>query len=258
MQELSVSESTLKALKQLGLTEYEVQAYVALVDGGQMVASEISTRSGVPFSRIYDVLGRLEEKGFIQIQRGRPTLYTAKAPNEVVRLVQLDWEEKLDKASKVVCEDLQPRFEQETPATTRDVWLLHGRAALLAKAIEMLQTAREEVILSVPTLEVEEMLSSDEDIKVMMEAVLSLKVPQVNILTSKVSQDYKSLIPKNFEVRTRDRVFGMGIVTDKRQTLIMLAGGADSELLGVFSSHAVFAAMASAYFESLWTDSEPL
>ncbi|TFF91191.1 TrmB family transcriptional regulator, partial [Candidatus Thorarchaeota archaeon] len=77
---MKVSENALKALRELGLTEYETSAYLALVDGGKMAASDISSESGVPYSRIYDVLGRLEEKGFVQIQRGRPTLYTAKAP----------------------------------------------------------------------------------------------------------------------------------------------------------------------------------
>ena len=92
---MSVSDATLKALKQMGLTEYETQAYLALVDGGQMSASDVSTKSKVPFSRIYDVLGRLEEKQFIQVQKGRPSMYVAKAPSEVMRLIKLDWEERL-------------------------------------------------------------------------------------------------------------------------------------------------------------------
>ncbi len=69
----------------------------------------------------------------------------------------------------------------------------------------------------------------------------------------------KELIPDKFEVRTRDRVFGAGLVVDQRDTLIMLAGGEESdEFLGIYSSHAIFAAMASSYFESLWKDSTPL
>ncbi|MHA2047435.1 MAG: helix-turn-helix domain-containing protein, partial [Candidatus Thorarchaeota archaeon] len=49
---MSVSDATLKALRQLGLTEYETQAYLALVSGGQMGASDISAKSKVPYSRI--------------------------------------------------------------------------------------------------------------------------------------------------------------------------------------------------------------
>ena len=68
-----------------------------------------------------------------------------------------------------------------------------------------------------------------------------------------------TLIPEKFVVRTRDRVFGVGLVVDQRDTLIVLAGGEENdEFLGIYSSHAIFAAMSSSYFESLWKDSTPL
>jgi sugar-specific transcriptional regulator TrmB len=251
---MSVSEKALKALKELGLTEYETSAYLALVEWGQMPASDISTKSRVPYSRIYDVLGRLEEKGFIQVQKGRPTIYIAKAPSEVVRLVRLDWEDRIETASKTVTDELQPLFEQETAATTRDVWLLHGRAAILAKALEMLDSAREEVIVTLPTL------SSDlPDIEPVVDRVFGIKASRIKVLTSGIDEKLVALLPSSFEVRTRERVFGVGIVVDSRETMIMLAAGeSEEEFLGIFSSHAVFAAMASAYFTSMWEESKPL
>ncbi|MGQ4870533.1 MAG: TrmB family transcriptional regulator, partial [Candidatus Thorarchaeota archaeon] len=110
----------LKALRELGLTEYETAAYLALVQGGQMAASDVSQKSQVPYSRIYDVLGRLEEKGFIQIQRGRPTMYVAKAPVEVVKLVRLSWEERMERSSRIVVEELQVVEEIGGPVGLRD------------------------------------------------------------------------------------------------------------------------------------------
>ena len=252
---MSVSDATLKALKQLGLTEYETHAYLALVDGGQMAASDVSAKSKVPFSRIYDVLGRLEEKQFIQVQKGRPSMYVAKAPTEVVRLIRLDWEERLKESSSIVTEELQPLFEKETKQTPRDVWVIHGRASILAKSIEMLDGAKETVLLSLPSFDL-----SDEDVDTVVERVLDVKAANVLILTSSVNEALKALIPERFEVRTRERVFGAGIVVDDKFTLIMLAGGEDSEesFLGIYSSHNVFAAMAKSYFESLWRDSNTI
>ncbi|MFW9803969.1 MAG: TrmB family transcriptional regulator [Candidatus Thorarchaeota archaeon] len=252
---MSVSDATLKALKELGLTEYETNAYLSMILGGpQMAASDISSKSQVPYSRIYDVLGRLEEKGFITISKGRPTLYTAKSPTEIVQLVRLDIERRIELASKQVVDELQPLFEQETTATTRDVWLLHGRASILAKALEMLDSSRDSVLLSVPTLALEA-----EDISPVIDKVLSVKASRVRVLTSGVESSLKSIIPNGFEVRTRDRVFGAGLVIDNRQTLIMLAASdTEGEFLGIYSSAPVFAAMASAYFESLWSDSQPV
>ncbi len=255
-----ISEGTLKALKELGLTEYEVQAYVALVDGGQMTASDISSKSGVPFSRVYDVLGRLEEKGFIQIQRGRPTIYVGKSPKEIVRLVKLALEEKIEKASKVVVDELQSRYEQETTATTRDVWLLYGRPNILAKALEMLEAAREEILLNLPSLDMSVIAEDEdtEDVTEIIESVLRHRVPKIQVLTSEVPEDLKDMIPENIEIRCRP-AYGAGIVIDRKETLIMLAGGGDeNSFLGVYSSAPVFAAMASSYFDGLWNKSEPV
>ncbi|TFG06099.1 TrmB family transcriptional regulator [Candidatus Thorarchaeota archaeon] len=250
---MKVSENALKALRELGLTEYETSAYLALVDGGKMAASDISSESGVPYSRIYDVLGRLEEKGFIQIQRGRPTQYIAKAPTEVVRLVRLDLEEKLNRSSKLVVDELQPLYEEDQQVTSRDVFVIHGRSAILAKAIEMVESAREQVKLSVPSLDLDA-----EDIDAIIERVLDVRASSVSVLTSDVPDSMKQMIPAGVHIRTRERVFGAGLVVDERQTLIMLAGGGEQQYLGIYSNHAVFAAMASAYFNSLWADSKPL
>ncbi|NOR38515.1 MAG: hypothetical protein GQ580_02890 [Candidatus Thorarchaeota archaeon] len=251
---MSTSEATIKALKELGLTEYETAAYLALVEGGQISASDISSRSKVPYSRIYDVLGRLEEKAFIQVQRGRPTIYIAKAPTEVARLVRMAWEDKIETASSIVVNELQPRFEREVQASSRDVWLMHGRAAILAKALEMLESARDEVKLSVPSLDM-----GMEDLTAIIERVLRVKASIVQVLTSRGAESLGLPIPSQVEIRTRDRVFGAGLIVDEQQTLIMLSGSEGNEsFLGIYSSHVVFAAMARAYFDSLWSEASPI
>ncbi|MFX1332152.1 MAG: hypothetical protein ACFE9W_11365, partial [Promethearchaeota archaeon] len=130
----------------------------------------------------------------------------------------------------------------------------HGRASILAKALEMLDSSRDSVLLSVPTLALE-----SEYISPVIDKVLSVKANIVRVLTSGIESSLKSIIPTGFEVRTRDRVFGAGLVIDNRQTLIMLAASdTEGEFLGIYSSAPVFAAMASAYFESLWSDSQPI
>ena len=187
------------------------------------------------------------------MKRGRPTIYVAKAPTEVVRVIRLDWEQKIEQSSQLVIDELQPLFEQETKVTTRDVYVMHGRAAILSKAVEMLASVKEEVLLSIPGFDLEM-----EDLTTVAENVLSVKA-HTRILTSAVPDSIVPLIPSHFEVRTRERVFGVGLVVDEQQTLIMLAGGeTDTEFVGIYSSASLFASMARAYFESLWKDSKPL
>lgn len=88
-------------LKQLGLNNYEIKAYVALVssDRDSMQAAELSTASGVPMARIYDIMDSLEKKGFIKIGLGRPALYQFIVPDEALenyrRKMELEFDRKL-------------------------------------------------------------------------------------------------------------------------------------------------------------------
>ena len=67
-------------LKELGLTQYETDAYLVLLEKGMLTATECSAASRVPRPRCYDVLRSLMEKGLVRIEPGRPTRYVAISP----------------------------------------------------------------------------------------------------------------------------------------------------------------------------------
>ncbi len=67
-------------LMQLGLTEYEARAYVAMVTIGEGGISEISQQSGMPRSRVYDIMERLARKGFVEVGAIKPLRYRAVDP----------------------------------------------------------------------------------------------------------------------------------------------------------------------------------
>ncbi len=259
MNTMSVSNVTLQAMKELGLTEYEILTYVSLVDGGSMTAADVSAVSKVPYSRIYDVLGRLEERGLIQVSRGRPTRYTAKSPSEMIRVLRFAREQTFEECARAIIEDLQPRFEHANQAASRDVWLLYGRSAVVNKILNMLDSAKSEVMLSVPTLDIENAEMMDADISLIIERVMALRTVRVRILTSSLPEHIRAMLPPAVEIRCRDRVFGSGIVVDRRQTLIMIAAGTrDMAYIGIYASAPVFAEMADTYFERLWAESRPI
>ena len=62
---MSISDKTRKALETIGLTSYEIRTFSALLKSGEITASDLSQKSGVPYSKIYEVLGTLEDKGWI-------------------------------------------------------------------------------------------------------------------------------------------------------------------------------------------------
>ena len=77
-------DENISTLKGIGLTMYEAQAYVTLTSLIQATADEVSKSSGIPRSKIYDVLKKLSEKDFIEIEDGRPLTYVVKSPVEVL------------------------------------------------------------------------------------------------------------------------------------------------------------------------------
>ncbi len=78
---MSLTEPAEK-LRQLGLTEYETQAYLILVQGSQMSAEEIARKANIPIPRVYGVLESLKNLGLIVIIEGRPKKFEIISPEE--------------------------------------------------------------------------------------------------------------------------------------------------------------------------------
>ncbi|MBU1604350.1 MAG: winged helix-turn-helix transcriptional regulator [Nanoarchaeota archaeon] len=52
-------------IKNLGLTDYEVEIFLSLIKNGPLSAYEISKKTGLYRQACYDALNRLQEKGFV-------------------------------------------------------------------------------------------------------------------------------------------------------------------------------------------------
>lgn len=68
------------ALKEAGLSEYEAKAYFALLKYGRQTGKELSDRSGVPPTRVFDVLRQLLDKGLAELIEQNPMLWSAIKP----------------------------------------------------------------------------------------------------------------------------------------------------------------------------------
>ena len=74
MSQIQVSAKVEKALREIGLTEYETIAYLVLVKAGELTANDVSTSTTIPYSKVYTVLDILEKKGWVEVKGGRPRL----------------------------------------------------------------------------------------------------------------------------------------------------------------------------------------
>lgn len=71
-------------LREMGLSEYEAQAYAGLLRQGTSTAKETAAEADVPQSRVYDILDTLETKGFVSVQPGRPKKFGPVDPETAI------------------------------------------------------------------------------------------------------------------------------------------------------------------------------
>jgi len=112
---LNISDKSKKSLEKVGLTSYEIRTYVSLVDAGELNAAELSQKSGVPYSKIYEVLGTLEEKGWIGSDDSRPTKYFAKSPSTALETTKQNIEYQFAKNQNNILSELVPLYEKVEP-----------------------------------------------------------------------------------------------------------------------------------------------
>ncbi len=92
-QEVTLDARTI--LEDFGLTKYEIDAYLALLPLGIAEAKDICQRSGVPTSKIYDAMARLESLGLVDVQHSRPKKYMARDVSTAIGRLKAKKEEEI-------------------------------------------------------------------------------------------------------------------------------------------------------------------
>ncbi len=86
-------------LQQLGFSQYESQAYVALLQQNPLNGYELAKSSGVPRANIYSVLQKLEERGAVlRIENPEGIRYSPVKPKELVSRLKGQYERDLEAA----------------------------------------------------------------------------------------------------------------------------------------------------------------
>lgn len=100
-----------KFFLELGLTKNEGKAYDTLIKNGKMGSSEISSISGVPYSRIYDVLESLVHKGLVEIIPDKKKKFIPADPSSLLNV--LDQKEKELEKTRDMVKEMQKSYEKK-------------------------------------------------------------------------------------------------------------------------------------------------
>lgn len=85
--------------EEMDLTSNQGKVYSKLTEFGALTAAEVSSKSGVPYGRIYDVLNSLVEKGLVEIVPEKTKKYSPTSPENLIKLIE-EKQKTLEKAKQ--------------------------------------------------------------------------------------------------------------------------------------------------------------
>lgn len=125
-------------LRGIGFTDYEAQAYIALLQESPATAYQVGKQTGLPRANVYAALDNLARKGAVQPVTENPVRYAPIDPNELfARLVQ-----QLDTQCRRAADKLSRLGRQNGE---EHVWSLRGAEAIRAKIEAMIDAATSHV-----------------------------------------------------------------------------------------------------------------
>jgi sugar-specific transcriptional regulator TrmB len=138
-----VNESQLLDLfTRLGVSEYEGKVYASLLSANPATAYEAAREAGVPTSKVYEVLDRLETRGMVRsFDDGGKKRYLPQAPEDFVETTRRRLGDTLDTLKTDLTKLGGPRDQSF-------VWNLSEVPALLDKACRMCTSAVETLLVS--------------------------------------------------------------------------------------------------------------
>jgi sugar-specific transcriptional regulator TrmB len=202
-------QDPIENLVKIGFSEYEAKAYTSLLRKSPVTGYELSKLSGVPRSMIYEVAGKLTNRGAAM------TLGTTGA----VKYAAVPAEQYLDKLSREqneLFDTLQSQLNSLSSVPDLEyVWNIDGYDNIIAKAIEMINQAQNRIYLAI----VPDTFTALED--TLKKAAQQNK--QIAIYTTgKLDFPGGRVIVADMAETTLDQARGLGLilVIDSKQVLI--------------------------------------
>ncbi len=252
-----IPDSVKDALRDIGLTDYEISIYLTLISKGPMDARELSEASGVPYSRIYNILTQLEKDKMwiIKEEESRPSRYFAKSPDEALIIAKKQYNDNFDKNSNKIIHTLTPIYESHDTPIKIGLYIHRGRDICLNRSISLINLAKTSIFIVSSDFELLEIFYED------MKKARARGVTNIKLLVEDHALEdkkYKEILKKYneiSEIKSRDQVFGMAVVIDEGEDAFIVLTQKFFEkpsYFGVLTDHIAFAPAATFYFNYLY------
>jgi len=249
----------MKELRKAGLTGYEERAYMALLELGPTGGIDISKKSDVPKTRVYDVLKDLVGKGLVELIQKRPMVFKAVKPEVGVKHLFESEIEKIKDAELKTIEIMKAVKEKQVAVPRIHEWIttVLGYKNMYAMVVEwMTKTKRELSIFSV-----------GEEIPYMLEVAIKRAVAKgVNcrLIVTRYDKENKHILKRHVGLGLKLRYYPSTgewtfSVFDKEKAMINVRNPKiKEERISTFFEVPDLAKALAEYYETIWKKSKPV
>lgn len=247
----AMSAKVKKALRGIGLTQYEADAYILLLEKGPLTAKQVSLGAQIPYSKVYETLIRLERKGWIEVERKRPSRYAPKSPETALKttksLLDAEWLQN----EKAIVDELFPLYEKMKTKEKYDVWIIKGALNIISKFKDMAKNCKQEMLIAFPYIGEELLMGFNQ----LLQPLTGGDVRLCFMVCAGLEESVYKVLSRIGEVRFRTKMFGGGAISDGKEVLLLFSDE-KGEVTAIWSDHPGMAGLAKDYFNYLWRESE--
>lgn len=233
-----VNKEINKLLIELGFTDYEAKAYLALLLQQQpATAYEIAKASGIPTSKIYEIVSRLLEKKVLQTVTDGKARGQKYLPLNAKELVESKRQETIQKTERLgsLLESIG------SSEKTNLIWPLNSKLEVFEKASQFIQRTEHSLLVS---LWPEELEVLENDLQITVNRKVKLAMVHFGIPQKKIGATYYHPVEQTLYEEKGGR--GLTLVVD-RQLVLMATFFADGHVEGAWSRNQAFVTVAEDY-----------
>lgn len=136
-------EQMIQVLRRFNYTESEVKVYIALLQNGPNNGYEVSKLSGVPRSKVYNILEMLVNRGVVVTsQSSKNVIYRAEPVHRLISLIRSSVEESVQELEQEAAK-FTHSFDDE------QIWKLSEYQSIMDKCKEMISNAKSELMIQI-------------------------------------------------------------------------------------------------------------
>ncbi|MHA1791155.1 MAG: TrmB family transcriptional regulator [Promethearchaeota archaeon] len=249
---MMLKQEVKNAMKKLGFSEYNIIVYETLLKEKELDARQLSQKTHVPYSRVYEVLNEMIEKGYIVKLDGRPSTYIPRSPIDVLQDIQSKQEHEFRTNSAIVKETLMNIYSEKRSAHNTQITITYGKNVIITHIKNLIKNAVRRLNIII------------KDVDLILNDILDeLKLLKLKHVKTKL------IMPTN--IQDDDRIKGLQdigefkfmkippwnfVLGDDKNAVLMTAGAylksVSEDIIGISAGHSATGFVLKELFTNLW------